>query len=84
MIRKISRWHRDQLGAERMLGLAAAARGQEHRDEAERMKEVAPEDSQASIRLTHLRNHRKSLLPPFLDEFLHHGVPGVRRRGEHV
>jgi hypothetical protein len=100
MIRKISRWHRDQLGAERkaarrkcskalapildvirknavhasvkavgasrnaphnaapslphleasrtVLHFAAAARGQEHRDEAERMKEAAPEDSQAS------------------------------------
>jgi len=31
-----------------VLGLAAAARGREHRDEAERMKEAAPEDSQAS------------------------------------
>jgi hypothetical protein len=29
-------------------GIAAAARGQEHRDEAERMKEAEPEDSQAS------------------------------------
>jgi hypothetical protein len=73
-------------------GLAAAARGREHRDEAERMKEAAPEDSQASsgsrifaiiaraccLRSSmHLRNHRKSLLPPFLDEFLHGSIAHV-------
>jgi hypothetical protein len=31
-----------------VLDFVAAVRGQEHRDEAERMKEAAPEDSQAS------------------------------------